>query len=59
MHEQDVVWVIASELVARQGATAARRARERSRKLEDAGDKNGAAVWTRVAEVAERMVRPN
>jgi len=58
-HDDSIVWTLASELVARQGPAAARRATERSRQLAQAGDANGAAVWARVADAAEKMLRSN
>ena len=58
-HDNGIVWTLASEMVARQGPAAARRATERSRLLGQAGDANGAAIWARVADAAERMLRPN
>jgi hypothetical protein len=58
-HDQDILWTLASELIARQGPAAARRAMERSRELEQKGDASGAALWARVAEVVEKMLRPN
>ena len=58
-YDHDLLWTLASGLVARQGPVAAQRAMERSREAKQRGDESGAALWARVAEIAEKMLRPN